>query len=58
MNNTVTKIDMTPTWSGILPGLIAMLQNGTYESKKTATEELTKMAKLADQQVSQHKTNN
>ena len=58
MNNTVTEIDMTPTWSDILPGLIAMLQNGTYESKKVATEELTKMAKLADQQVSQHKNNN
>ena len=58
MNNTVTEIDMTPTWSGILPGLIAMLQNGTHASIQIASEELQKMAKLADQQVSQHKTNN
>lgn len=55
MNNTVTEIDMTPTWSGLLPGLIAMLQNGTHASIQIASEELQKMAKLADQQVSQTK---
>ena len=55
--NTVTTINLTPTWSSILPGLIAMLQNGTHESIQYASEELTRMAKLADQQVSIKKNN-
>jgi len=41
-------IDMTPTWEGILPILIAGIENGTFESRKTAIEELMRMAKLAD----------
>lgn len=54
MSNTITEINITPTWSGILPQLIVMLQNGTHAGIQIATEELQKMAKLADQQVSQH----
>ena len=55
MKSKLHQIDVTPTWLSILPGLIAMLQNGTHESIQIASEELTRMAKLADQQVSQHK---
>lgn len=31
-------IDMTPTWHGILPMLIAAIENGTFESRKNALE--------------------
>jgi len=55
MNNTITEIDITPTWSGILPAIIQILQNGNAHNIQIATEELTKMAKLADKQISQIK---
>lgn len=45
---TVKTIDLTPTWSGILPTLLLLLQSGNMEGKATAAAELRKMAKLAD----------
>ena len=48
---TIT-VDITPTWTGILPALIAILVNGeTVEARKTAEAELGKMAGLADRYV-------
>lgn len=48
----VETIDVTPTWQGILPGLIAIVRNGeTVEAQKTAEAELRKMARLADAHV-------
>lgn len=41
-------IDLTPTWEGILPGLIAALRYGTAEGQQIAEEELTKLARFAD----------
>jgi hypothetical protein len=41
-------IDLTPTWQGVLPILIAALEDGTKEGKKLAREELRRMAKAAD----------
>lgn len=41
-------IDMTPTWSGILPALVAVLQSGTAEGQAIALDELRRMAALAD----------
>jgi hypothetical protein len=46
----VGTIDMTPTWEGLLPSLIAMLQDGSPVAQQTAREELTKLARFADQQ--------
>jgi hypothetical protein len=43
---TVT-IDLTPTWSGILPALLALLEAGG-EARATAEKELRKMADAAD----------
>ena len=49
MEYTGETVDLTPTWSGILPALIAILRNGeTVEAQKTAEDELAKMARLAD----------
>jgi len=44
----VGTIDLTPTWSAVLPILILALTNGTDEGRKMATEELKNMAKAAD----------
>ena len=45
-------IDLTPTWSNILPLLILGIQEGDY---KTAKEELERMAAIADKYVEQMK---
>jgi len=44
-------IDLTPTWSGILPALLALLENGTETGKLTARQELANMARAADRAV-------
>lgn len=46
MGNTV---NITPTWKGVLPVLMAVLEHGTDEGKRQAREELTRMAEAADQ---------
>lgn len=49
-------IDMTPTWSEILPVLLMLLtQSETEEGRKTAHDELKRMAALADERVAQVK---
>ena len=41
-------INITPTWEAILPALLAVIENGNFEGRKVALEELTRMAQLAD----------
>jgi hypothetical protein len=42
-------IDMTPTWEGLVPALIHILQHSESESsKRNIADELTKMARAAD----------
>lgn len=41
-------IDMTPSWRGILGYLIVGIENGNAEGRKIATEELRRMADIAD----------
>jgi hypothetical protein len=42
-------IDMTPTWSGLLPVMVHILQHSESESsKRDIADELTKMARAAD----------
>lgn len=43
-----STIDLTPTWQGMLPLLLALVESGGEEGRKVATEELRNMAKLAD----------
>lgn len=45
---SVTKLDVTPTWAAIMPGLIAALQHGTAEGQKIAREELMQLARKVD----------
>ena len=41
-------VDITPTWAGVLPLLLAALENGTDKARQAAREELRTMAKAAD----------
>jgi hypothetical protein len=42
-------VDMTPTWEGILPAIVALLADGVKaEARGVAIAELERMAKLAD----------
>lgn len=41
-------IDLTPTWTGVLPIIIYALENGTEEGKRMAKLELKTMAEAAD----------
>lgn len=45
-------INATPTWAGLLPALLAVVENGTFEGQTMARAELARMAKAADQAVS------
>ena len=51
-------IDATPTWEGILPLYIGGIESGTFEGIKNATEELYRMARLADLYVAAEKERN
>ena len=44
----VGTIDATPTWQGILPVLLLLLEDGSDTAKATAKEQLATMAKAAD----------
>lgn len=53
--DTTKYVDVTPTWSGILPALLALLE--MPQTRQTAMDELTRMAHLADKQVAWVKAN-
>lgn len=48
-------IDITPTWSGLLPAMLQVIANpdASFESRAAITEELERMAKIADIYVAQ-----
>lgn len=46
----IGKIDLTPTWQGIVPALILLIENGNAEGRKFAQEELMRLAAFADSQ--------
>lgn len=49
-------IDVTPTWEGVLPALLAVFGDAeTAEARRTAGEELRRMARLADSYVAEHR---
>lgn len=41
-------LDLTPTWTGLLPALFAMLESGTGEGPAIAKQELARLAAWAD----------
>lgn len=48
MTTKTMTIDLTPTWSGLLPALLLAYTNGTPEGKRMARGELLRMAEAAD----------
>lgn len=52
---TVRTIDLTPTWSDILPMLLAAYDHATFDGRKAALGELTRMAATADKAVADAK---
>ncbi len=45
---TKKTVDLTPTWQGILPALLTLLQSDNPKSRQVAESELRRMAGLAD----------
>ena len=45
-------IDITPTWEALVPAMVQVLRNpkAETESVRAITEELTRLAKIVDQQ--------
>lgn len=48
MSTPIKTIDLTPTWSGIINGLIMLLEDGTEAGKHDARIELRRMATILD----------
>jgi hypothetical protein len=46
---TTETVDLTPTWRGILPALLALLE--MPETRQDALDELSKMAGAADRYI-------
>ena len=44
-------IDITPTWAGLLPALLALYTDGNSQGRKYALEELQRLAAIADRAV-------
>jgi len=44
-------IDITPSWSSIMPGIIAAVQDGS----RIAEEELHRLARIVDQVIAERK---
>lgn len=53
---TVEYIDLTPTWSEILPTLLLIYTDATAEGRAGALTELKRMAEIADAYVAEQKT--
>lgn len=51
-------IDMTPTWQSLLPVMLAVIENGSFEAKEDIRSQLNRMAKAADMQVAAEKERN
>ena len=45
---TTQTVDLTPTWQGILPALLNLLQSDNPKSRQLAESELRRMAGLAE----------
>lgn len=44
----VETIDLTPTWEETVQTLVALIEGGNADARSTATNELRRMARLAD----------
>lgn len=49
------SLDMTPTWAGLLPALVAILKDGTGEGPAIAQAELARLCAFADSAIAEQK---
>ena len=54
-NKKTYTIDITPSWSSLLPYLVAMIKDGNQKAYTSAMENLQRMAYAADLTVQQVK---
>ncbi len=48
-------IDVTPSWSDLVPAFVMLIENGTAEGRTTAISEIRRMAAIADEAVAAQK---
>ena len=50
---TTNTVDLTPTWSGVLPAMLAVISNpkASQESRRMMVDEMERMATYADNWV-------
>jgi hypothetical protein len=48
-------IDVTPTWIGLIPALLAVVQDGTKEGREEAIKNIKHMARVADMSADRQK---
>lgn len=53
---TCRVIDVTPTWESMVPVFVMLIENGNSKARKTAIEEMTRMAQMLDAFIAEHKT--
>lgn len=51
----VGTVDMTPTWRGLMPALVAAIENGTPAGRQIAIDELNRLANFADNAIAADK---
>lgn len=44
-------VDITPTWTEILPALLVLLESENPKAQKIARQELERMARLTDKMI-------
>lgn len=50
------KVSIVPTWEGVIPLLVEVAANGdTPEARRTAMDELRRLARLVDAQIAAEK---
>lgn len=47
-NSKIDYIDVTPTWRGLVPAFVALIENGDAEGRAHAIKELYRMADAVD----------
>ena len=48
---TTKTVDLTPTWQGILPALLNLLQSDNPRTRELAEAEMYRMARSADRMI-------
>ena len=48
---TTQTVDLTPTWQGILPALLNLLQSDNPRTRELAEAEMYRMARSADRMI-------